>query len=88
MANIQSAKRRIRVEAKAKARNRAVKSELKTLSKKFEEAVAAGDEKAAQEVFKAYTGALDKAKVKGTLHRNAIDRKKAQIAKTLNEMAK
>ena len=85
--NIKSAERRVRVEAKANLRNRTVKSELKTLSKKFEAAVAEGNKEQAQALFKEYTGALDKAKLKGTLHRNSIDRKKAHIAKALNSLS-
>jgi len=82
--NIQSAKRRVRVEAKATSRNRAVKSELKTLAKKFDDVVASGDKAAAEAAGKAYTGALDKAGIKGTLHKNAVSRKKAQISKALD----
>lgn len=87
MPNIQSAKKRVRVEAKATLRNRAVKSELKTMAKKFDEAIASGDKEAATASFKAYTGALDKARLKGTIHKNAINRKKAQIAKALGTIS-
>ena len=87
MPKIQSAQRRMRVEAKANLRNRVVKSELKTLAKKFDAAVAEGDKEKADAMFKEYTGALDKAKIKGTIHKNKIDRKKAQIAKALNSLS-
>lgn len=87
MPNIQSAKRRMRVEAKANLRNRTIKSELKTLAKKFAELIEAGDKQAAAEMYKTYTGALDKAALKGTLHKNAVDRKKAQISKALASIA-
>ncbi len=81
MPNIKSAERRMRVEAKANLRNRMVKSELKTVAKKFKAAVDAGDKEAATALYKEYTGALDKAALKGTLHKNNADRKKAQISK-------
>ena len=81
MPNIKSAERRMRVEAKANLRNRMVKSELKTVAKKFKAAVEAGDKDAAAALYKEYTGALDKAALKGTLHKNNVDRKKAQISK-------
>lgn len=87
MPNIQSAKKRVRVEAKANLRNRAVKSELKSLAKKFDESIAGSDKKAAAEIAKAYTGALDKARLKGTIHKNAINRKKAQISKALDSIS-
>jgi small subunit ribosomal protein S20 len=81
--NIKSAERRVRVEAKAKVRNRDVKSELKTLARKFNEAVAAKDKDKAGTAFLEYTSALDKAVIKGTIHINNCSRKKAQISKAL-----
>jgi small subunit ribosomal protein S20 len=81
--NIKSAERRMRVEAKANLRNRMVKSELKTVAKKFKAAVDAGDKDAAAALYKEYTGALDKAALKGTLHPNNVNRKKAQISKAV-----
>lgn len=83
MPNIESAKRRVRTEEKANLRNRVIKSELKTVAKKFSAAVSAGDKEAAAVLSKEYTGALDSAALKGVLHRNNADRKKAQISKAL-----
>lgn len=83
MPNIKSAERRMRVETKANLRNRVVKSELKTLAKKFKTAVDAGDKETAAALYKEYTGALDKAALKGTLHKNNVSRKKAQISKAI-----
>ena len=83
MPNIESAKRRVRIEEKANLRNRIVKSELKTTAKKFAAAVTAGDKEAIAKLSKEYEGALDSAALKGVLHRNNADRKKAQIAKAV-----
>ncbi len=83
MPNIKSAERRVRVEAKAKLRNREVKSELKTLARKFNEAVAAKNTETAAALFKEYTGALDKAALKGAIHQNSCNRKKAQCSKAI-----
>lgn len=83
MPNIKSAERRVRVEAKSKLRNRNVKSELKTIAKKFNETVTAGNKDAAETLFKEYTGALDKAALKGAIHKNSCDRKKAQASKAI-----
>ncbi len=52
--NIKSAERRIRTHAKSNARNRAVKSELKTLAKKFKAAVVAGEKKRLTSCLKIY----------------------------------
>lgn len=73
----------MRVEAKSKLRNRNVKSELKTIAKKFNETVTAGNKDAAETLFKEYTGALDKAALKGAIHKNSCDRKKAQASKAI-----
>lgn len=86
MPNIKSAERRMRVEAKANLRNRIIKSELKTIAKKFAAAVEAGNKDAASELYKEFTGALDKAALKGTLHKNTVNRKKAQISKAFSSL--
>lgn len=87
MPNIKSAKRRVRTEEKANLRNRMVKSELKTIAKKFTAAVTSGDKTTVAELSREYTGALDKAAIKGVLHRNNADRKKAQIAKAVSSIS-
>lgn len=74
----------MKVEAKSNLRNRVVKSELKTVAKKFNAAVEAGEKDAAAALYKEYTGALDKAALKGALHKNSVNRKKAQISKALS----
>ena len=86
MPNIKSAERRMKVEAKANLRNRIIKSELKTIAKKFQTAVTAGEKEAAAALYKEYTGALDKAALKGTIHKNAVNRKKAQITKAFSSL--
>lgn len=87
MPNIKSAERRARTQAKANLRNRAIKSEIKTLAKKFKAAVDAGEKEAADALFREYTGALDKAAIKGALHKNSVNRKKARISKALASLS-
>ncbi len=87
MPNIESAKRRVRVEEKANLRNRVIKSELKTVAKKFTAAVAAGDKEAVAKLSKEYEGALDSAAIKGIVHRNSVNRKKVQIAKAVSTLS-
>ncbi|MGI5848535.1 MAG: 30S ribosomal protein S20 [Christensenellales bacterium] len=88
MPNIKSAEKRMRIEAKAKLRNRQVKSELKTMVKKFQDAVSAGDQNKAAALYKEYISALDKATLKGTIHKNSSNRKKAQVAKAFAAISK
>ena len=61
MANIKSQKKRIKTNEKARRRNRAVKSALRTHVRNFREAAAAGDREKALELAKVANRALDKA---------------------------
>ena len=70
MANIKSQIKRIRTNAKATERNRAYKSELRTLVRKTREAVAAGDKAAATAALQLASKKLDKAVSKGVIHKN------------------
>ncbi|MBN6189519.1 MULTISPECIES: 30S ribosomal protein S20 [Microbacterium] len=81
MANIKSQIKRNKTNEKAHERNKAVKSELKTLVRQTREAVAAGDKAAAEKVLKKATVKLDKAVSKGVLHKNQAANRKSAIAK-------
>lgn len=79
MANIKSAKKRIRVIEAKTLQNKMTKSALKTAIKKAENAE--GAEKA--EAVKAATKKVDQAAAKGLIHKNKAARKKSQLAKKL-----
>lgn len=78
--NIKSAEKRVLVSERNNLRNRMVKSAVKTAIKKFD-ATAEGAEK--QAAFVKAASAVDKAASKGVIHKNAANRKKAQLAKKL-----
>lgn len=80
MANIKSAKKRVRVIEAKTLRNKATKSALKTSIKKANNA----DEANKAEAVKAAIKKVDQACAKGILHKNAAARKKSQLAKQLN----
>ena len=80
MANIKSQIKRIQTNRKATERNRAVKSELRTLIRKTREAVLAGDKAAAESNLKIATRKLDKAVSKGVLHKNQAANRKSRLA--------
>lgn len=87
MANIKSQIKRIKTNEKARQRNKAVKSELKTAIRRTREAVTSGDAAKATEAQKVAFKKLDKAASKGVLHKNNAANKKAALAKhvaTLN----
>lgn len=81
MANIKSQIKRNKTNEKARERNKAVKSELKTLVRQTREAVAAGDKAAAEKTLKKASVKLDKAVSKGVLHKNQASNRKSAIAK-------
>ncbi|AJZ85591.1 MULTISPECIES: 30S ribosomal protein S20 [Streptomyces] len=80
MANIKSQIKRNKTNEKARQRNKAVKSELKTAIRRTREAVAAGDAEKATEAARAAARKLDKAVSKGVLHKNNAANKKSAIA--------
>ncbi len=81
MANIKSQIKRNKTNEKARQRNKAVKSSLKTEVRKFREAVEAGDTAAANEQARKANKALDKAASKGVIHANQAANRKSSITK-------
>lgn len=81
MANIKSNIKRIRTNEVARARNVAVKSELKTHVRRVREAIAAGDKAKAQEALKTASVKLDKAASKGVIHLNQAANRKSALAR-------
>lgn len=81
MANIKSQKKRNLTNEKARLRNQAVKSQVKTAVKKVRTAVAAGDKDAAVTNYRAAARQLDKAASKGVIHKNQAANRKSSIAK-------
>lgn len=88
MANIKSAKKRIKVIDKKTARNRRVKEHIKTVLRAFEAAMAEGDLEAAEQQLRLCEKKLMQAASKGTIHKNAASRKVARLTKKLNEAKK
>lgn len=88
MANIKSQKKRIKQAEKARVRNQAVRSELKTYVKKVREAVAAGDAEAAQTAAYEANRKLDKAASKGVIHKNQAAQRKSGVQKLVNTLQK
>ena len=81
MANIKSAIKRARITKDENLRNRMEKSALKTALRRFDEALAAEDKDAAQAAYLRAVSTVDHAATKGVIHKNAANRKKAQLAK-------
>ncbi|UNX53629.1 30S ribosomal protein S20 [Georgenia sp. TF02-10] len=86
MANIKSQKKRILTNEKARLRNKAVKSELKTYVRRVREAIAAGDQESAADAMRAAGRKLDKAASKGVIHANQAANRKAKLARQVSSL--
>ena len=87
LANIKSAKKRILVTRTRTARNKSIKSKVKTYIKKVEAAIAANDKAAANEALKAAVSEINKAASKGIFHKNTASRKISRLALAVNKIA-
>ncbi|GAA5184909.1 30S ribosomal protein S20 [Rugosimonospora acidiphila] len=87
MANIKSQIKRNRQNEKARLRNKAVKSSLKTAIRKYNEAVQAGDAASAETLLRDASRKLDKAVSKGVIHKNQAANRKSAIAKRYTSLA-
>ncbi len=81
MANIKSQIKRIKTNEKARQRNAAVRSSLKTSVRKFRSAADSGDASAANEELLKASRQLDKAASKGVIHKNQAANRKSSMAK-------
>ena len=87
MANIKSAKKRIRVIDKKTARNIRVKNHIKEAEKAFLAAVESGDVEEAKKAFQHAEKKLMQAAAKGTFHKNTVSRKISRFESKLNAMS-
>lgn len=87
MANIKSAKKRILVNRTKAARNKSIKSAVKTSIKKVEAAVASQDKETAKVALAEATSTIDKAASKGVYHKNTSARKVSRLNKAVNSLA-
>jgi small subunit ribosomal protein S20 len=86
MANIKSQIKRNRQNAKRAEKNKAVRTALKTSTKKVRTAVANGDAEAATAQALETARALDKAASKGIVHKRTAARRKSRLTKAANKV--
>ncbi len=86
MPNIKSAIKRVSVTEKKNLRNRMNRSIFRTSMKKFNAAVESGDVAAAEKMLPITSGAIDRACVKGVMHKKGADRRKSRIAKRVHAL--
>ena len=87
MPNIKSAKRRMRSDSVKEARNRALKSSLKTAERHLNKAIKEGNNDATEAALKAVNSAYDRATKQGVIQSGKADRKKSRLAIRTNAAA-
>jgi small subunit ribosomal protein S20 len=81
MPNTKSAIKRTRSTERKQQVNRAVKSSIGTLERKFKALVKEGNKDGATSALEDVSSAYDKAAKKGVIHRNKADNKKSRLSK-------
>lgn len=87
MANTPQAKKRIRRNQARTIVNKNRVSRIRTLVKKVESAVAAGDKEAAAAALQVAQPEMARGVAKGVLHKNTVARKFARLTKSVNAIA-
>ena len=80
MPNIKSAIKRVNVNNKKNAQNRAVKSQINTAVRKFKDAVEKKDKEVATKLYSEVTSILYSAVSKKVIHKNTAARRVSRLA--------
>lgn len=88
MANIKSSKKRALTNEKHRVKNVTRRSELKTATRKFTEALETKDVAAAKELLRDVNAKMARAKGKNVLKGNSVGRKMSRLSKRLNKAQK
>lgn len=86
MPNTKSAERRMRSSAHRQELNQSKKSRVKTLEKKYNAAIQAGNKEEATTTLRSLSSALDKSCKSGVFHKNTAGRKKARLSAKLSTL--
>jgi len=87
MPNINQQKKRVRIAARQRLENLRYRSTIKTLAKRLESAVEAGDTDTVATESRNLEKLIDRAAARGALHKNAAARKKSQAAKLTSRLS-
>ena len=79
MANTKSAEKRIRSNERKRLRNQMYRSRVKTMIRKAEQLIFGGEQ--SEEAVREALSTLDKAAVKGIIHKNNAARRKSRLVK-------
>jgi len=87
MPNTSSAKKMVRKIERRTAVNKNRRSRMRTYVRKLEEAIASGDQAAAQSAFKVAEPEIMRAVSKGILHKNTGSRKVSRLSAQVRKMS-
>ncbi|MDN5843760.1 MAG: 30S ribosomal protein S20 [Alcaligenaceae bacterium] len=87
MANSAQARKRARQAVTRNKHNASLRSMLRTSIKRVREAIAAGDQAAANTVFQKATGVIDRVADKRIIHKNKAARHKSRLAAAIKSLA-
>ena len=87
MPNIKSAKKRVKVSQAKALRNQIFRTQMRTIIKKYDAALASGDQELAAAAYKAAVKKIDQAVAHAILHKNNAAHKKSSFTLKLNKMA-
>ncbi len=88
LANTRSAKKRIRQNEKRRVRNKTIRSRSRTYVKQARELIQSGDHSSSAEAVKQAISELDRAALKGIIHRNNAARRKSRLIAHLSKLEK
>src|SRR5699024_2534580 len=86
LANIKSQIKRNKTNEKARQRNKAVRTEVRSYIRVVRENIAAGKKDEAQQAYAVAARKLDKAVSKGVLHKNNAANRKSRLATQINAL--
>ena len=81
MANIKQQKKRVRIQGRERLENLRYRSTIKTLTKRLETAVSDGDAEKVSAEHRELVRTIDRATMRGALHKNTAARKKSRAAR-------
>lgn len=87
MANSKQAQKRSRQSTARNAQNASQRSRVRTAVKSVRKAIAAGDKKAAMDIYSSATSVIDSIADKKVVHKNAAARNKSRLAAAIKAMA-
>ena len=87
MANTSSAKKAVRQIERRTAVNRSRRSQMRTFMRKVEEALASGDQAAADAALRVAAPLMMRAAQKGIVHKNTASRKVSRLSKRVKNLA-